>query len=83
MSTIETNFNGFKSMASEFLKALPTLDIDGIRGGTDCFNLAYLGLQTANQFEEHQSLVLVEFVNKEATKREFELSISAPEGEDK
>lgn len=79
MATIQTDFNGFKGMASEFLKALPTLDIEGVRGGTDCFNLAYLGMQPANQFEEHQTLVLLEFVNKEATKREFELSLLAPE----
>lgn len=48
--TIQTDFEGVKKLASEFLKALPTLNLDELENGWKCFVLAYLGCEYPDDF---------------------------------
>ena len=47
-ASIQSDFEGLKRMASEFHKALPTLNDDELENGMKCFSLAYLGCEFPN-----------------------------------
>lgn len=71
--TIETDYEGFKQIASDFFKILKTTtDQERIDAGLKCLGLAYLGM-TGNDLEKHQAVILYELANKKAMEVEFSL----------
>ena len=73
MPTIETDYEGLKGMAKEFLEAMPALDMPGLDNGLKCFSLAYIGCTFKHESENIMAQGLWAFINRKYFDREFEL----------
>ena len=78
MSAIQTDFEGLKRMSSEFVKAMPTLNLDELDNGMKCFGIAYLGCDFADDLmgranREAGAPALFRLVSHLYMKRELEL----------
>lgn len=81
-ASIETDFEGLKKMASEFCKALPTLNLEEAENGMKCFGLAYLGCEHPDDLRGRANRdagapALLRIVSKEYMKYEWKLKYPA------
>lgn len=45
MSSINVDFEELKKMTAEFVRAMPTLNLEELDNGMKCFGIAYLGCE--------------------------------------
>jgi len=72
ISDYQTDFDGLKRLAKEFLDALPTATIEEAVAGLNCFQLAYLNGEFTES-EQDQSEILLQIISKKFLHREAEL----------
>lgn len=65
-----------RSMASEYLKALPRLNGDQVENGLKMFNIAYLNTR-GPAYEMGLAVSLWDYVSRKAVEREAELLVEA------
>lgn len=72
VNTLQTDFNGLKRLAKEFLDALPTANIEEADAGFKCFSLAWLHGDFST-LEKLQADILLQIISKKYMLREIEL----------
>lgn len=71
MSEFTCTYEELKGHAVEFLKALPSLDLDGLDNGLKCFDLFYLGCTYDHPAENVMVIGLLEYVHRQYFKALF------------
>jgi len=77
-ASIRTDFEGLKQMASEFHKALPTLNEDELENSWKCFGLAYMGCEFPDDLRgrtnrDASAPALLRIVSRDYLQRKLEL----------
>jgi hypothetical protein len=65
MATFDCNYETLRSVAGEFIKAIPTANADELEAGMSCFQLHYLGLETEVDHERSGATALFHIISRE------------------
>lgn len=76
MGSLTCDLEGFKKGVGEFLKALPTANIESLENGMKCVHLLYLNIEPVPKTKSVEQIIAVstlEFAQRRYAEREREL----------
>lgn len=65
MTSFECTYEQLKGHAAEFLKAIPTANLEELNAGMKCFNLFYLDAKYEQPHERPMAVSLLEYVQRQ------------------
>jgi hypothetical protein len=73
VSTIVTDYQGFKQLASDYFKLLPTAkNVEQIQSGTKCLLIAYFGM-TGTESQLHEARIILDLAESKGNARELQI----------
>jgi hypothetical protein len=75
VSTFNCDYETFRQVAGDFIKAIPTTSLDELDAGLKCVQLHYLGLNDdVPEYQVAGAAAVLRIVSKEFFKAEFALT---------